>query len=465
MCEISDRTISEIARLIKSKEVSPVEVNQVMLDRIERLDGRLHSYLTVSAELAVRQAKRAEAEILAGKYRGPMHGIPFAAKDLIYTEHVRTTCASKILTDWVPDFDATVIRKLYDAGAVLLGKLSLTEFAGIGYHPSIPMPTNPWHENHWAGSSSSGSAVATAASLCFGSLGTDTGGSLRFPASACGVVGLKPTYGRVSRHGVFPLAESLDHVGPMTRSVADAAAILQVIAGFDIHDPVTLRDPVPDYPSMLDGGVGGLRVGFDRTFCEAGVESDVSAAVLEAAKALEDSGADLQDVKFSRIQEAVDAWGVIFTSECGLSHETTFSEHADDYSPAFRGFLEAAPGVRGIDYARANNVRQSIRRMVDDLLVKVDLLISPTMALAPMPLDGRLVEQVVDAEVGNALLRCTALFSLTGNPTISLPCGFTPSGLPIGLQLIGRHGEESTVLRAAHTYERASDWHARRPPL
>ena len=461
--EMFKKSLSEIASLIKSKDVSPVELTRGMLDRIESLDCSLHSYLTVTADLAIKQAQKAESEIVKGKYRGTMHGVPIAVKDLIYTKDALTTCASTILKDWVPDHDATVMTKLYDAGAVLLGKLSLTEFAGIGYHPTVPMPTNPWNTDYWAGSSSSGSAVATSASLCFGSLGTDTGGSLRFPASACGVIGLKPTYGRVSRYGVFPLAESLDHVGLMTRSVSDAALMLEVIAGFDPKDAVTLFDPVPDYCAALSAGIKGVKIGMDQSFCTEGMDSELSAAILSAADVLSSLGAEVRDVKFTHIQEAVDAWGVIFTSECGLSHEATFPSRAEEYSAAFRAFLEVAPNIRGIDYARAHVGRRLVCRTFENLFNEVDLLLLPTMPFAAMALEGRPVDEVVTPEVGNALLRCTSPFSLTGNPSISLPCGFSSKDLPFGLQLVGRHAEETTLLKAAYSYEEASDWLGRYP--
>ncbi|MBI3951656.1 MAG: Asp-tRNA(Asn)/Glu-tRNA(Gln) amidotransferase GatCAB subunit A [Acidobacteria bacterium] len=463
--ELCAKTLTEVAALIKKKEISPVELTQAMLERISAHDGKLHSFLTVASDLALQQAQAAEREIAKGHYRGPLHGIPIAVKDLIYTKDVRTTCASKIFADWTPEYDATAMTKLYSAGAVLLGKLSMTEFAGIGYHPTVPMPVNPWHPNHWAGSSSSGSGVATAASLCFGSLGTDTGGSIRFPSAACGIVGIKPTHGRVSRYGVFPLAESLDHVGPMTRTVADAATMLQVIAGFDPNDFTTRREPVPDYLAALDRGVKGLRIGLDRAFCSDGVDTEVSEAVLAATSVLRDLGASIQPMKFTHIEEAINAWGIIFTAECGAAHEATFPARADDYSAAFRAFLEAALQVRGVDYAKASVTRQAVRRMVDDLLQEVDLLLCPSMALAPMALDGRPVEEVVAPEVGHTLLRFTSPFSLTGNPTISVPCGFTSEGLPLSLQLIGRHGEEATVMRAGYAYEQATEWHNRRPPV
>jgi amidase len=464
MNQLYKHSLAEVADLIKRKQVSPVEVTTEMLERIDRVDSALHSYVTVSRDLALEQARKAESEISKGNYLGPLHGIPIAVKDLIYTKDVRTTCASKILCDWTPEYNATVIEKLYDAGAVLLGKLTLTEFAGIGYHPTFTPALNPWDANHWTGTSSSGSGVAVAASLCFGALGTDTGGSIRFPSAACGVVGVKPTYGKVSRYGVFPLAESLDHVGPICRSVEDAAILLQAIAGFDPNDATTRRESVPDYLANLKAGVKGLRIGVDWSHCSR-TDAETREALVAAAKVLNNAGAQIQEVKFSLIEDAIGAWGAIFTGECGASHEATYPARADDFSVPFRNFLEGAETLRGIDYAKAYAVRQRVTRMIDDLLQEVDLLLSPTMGRAAMKLDGLPLEEVVTPEVGHDLLSFTAPFSLSGNPTVSVPCGFNLDGLPLSLKLIGRHGSEALILQAAHAYEQATTWHKQRPPV
>jgi len=464
LSELCTKTLTEVASLIKRKEVSPVEITGAMLERIERLDPALHSYVTVARDLALAQARTAEKEIAKGKYRGPLHGIPIAVKDLIYTKDLRTTCASKIFADWVPEYNATVIEKLYDQGVVLLGKLTLTEFAGIGYHPSIQPALNPWDANRWTGTSSSGSGVAAAACLCFGALGTDTGGSIRFPSAACGVVGLKPTYGKVSRYGVFPLAESLDHVGPICRTVEDAAVLLQAIAGFDPNDPTTRREPVPDYLADLKKGVKKIRIGVDWSYCSR-ADAETFAAIEVATKVLIESGARMQEVTFSAIEEAIGAWGVIFTGECGASHEATYPFRADDFSAPFRAFLQNAEKLRGIDYAKANATRQRVCRMVDDLFQTVDLLLCPTMGMVPMKLNGLPLEEVITPELGNALLSFTAPFSLSGNPTISVPCGFSAEGLPLSLKLIGRHAEEGLVMQAGDAYEQATPWHKRRPPI
>ena len=265
------KTITEIAPLLETKEISPLELTRAMLERIDTLDDELCSYNMITADFALEQAEKAEKAIQGGNYLGPLHGIPIGIKDLIFTKGIVTTCSSPILADWVPDHDATVMNKLNKSGAVMLGKLSMTEFALSGYHPDHEPPKNPWSKEHWPGVSSSGSGVATAASLCFASLGTDTGGSIRYPSAACGVVGIKPTYGKVSRHGVFPLAESLDHIGPITRSVADAAAVLQVIAGYDYQDVTSLDHPLPDYSASLGKCIKGLRIGVDEKYCSENV--------------------------------------------------------------------------------------------------------------------------------------------------------------------------------------------------
>ena len=291
------KTITEVAGLIEGRDLSPVEVTGAMLERINDLDGHLKSYATVMADHALESAETAEREIGAGEYRGPLHGVPIAVKDLCFTRGVRTMGGAKVYADHVPTFDSTVVERLEAAGAVLLGKLNLTEGAMGGYNPEFQVPLNPWDSGRWSGASSSGSGVATAAGLCFGSLGSDTGGSIRFPSSACGIVGLKPTWGRVSRYGVFALAESLDHVGPMTRSTADAAIMLQAIAGYDANDATSLSDPVPDIVSGIGDGVRGVRVGVDNHHVSDSVDPEVTEAVLESVSVLEGLGAEVVDIR------------------------------------------------------------------------------------------------------------------------------------------------------------------------
>ena len=466
VAELCTKTLTEVAGLIKTKEVSPVELTQAMLERIEALDGKLHSYITVASDHALQQARTAEQEIVGGTYRGPLHGMPIAVKDLCFTKGIRTTCASKILADWVPEYNATLIDRLYGAGAVLLGKLGMTEFALSGYHPSVTPPVNPWNPDRWPGASSSGSGAATAASLCFGSLGSDTGGSIRFPSASCGIVGVKQTYGKVSRYGVFPLGETLDHVGPMTRSVADAAVMLRAIAGFDPNDPTTRRETVRDYLDIIYNDITGLRIGVDEAYCTEGTESEVSQAVLATVSVLQDLGASIREVKVSGINdETLDAWFTICSAEAAAAHAETYPSRADDYGPTFRSFLAEGVKVSGADYVTAQIGRQQMCRMVDNLWQEVDLLLCPSMSNVPVPLEKFSPHATFSRTAAAGLLRHTAPFDFSGSPTISVPCGFSSDGMPLSLQLVGRHGEEGVVMQAGHAYEQATEWHTHQPKV
>lgn len=465
VAELCTKTLTEAAGLLKNKDVSPVELTQAVLDRIAALDGRLRSYITVTADLAMQQAKAAEAEIVNGEYRGLLHGMPIAVKDLCYTAGIPTTAASPMYADFKPDFNATVVDKFHTAGAVMLGKLGMTEFALSGYHPSIQPPVNPWSAEHWPGASSSGSGVATAAGLCFGSLGSDTGGSIRFPSAACGIVGVKPTYGKVSRYGVFPLGETLDHVGPMTRSVADAAAVLRTIAGFDPNDPTTRREPVRDYMDTVYNGARGLRVGVDEHYCSHGVDPAVRSAVLATVDVFRALGAEIHEVDVSGINDATPLWYAMCAAEAAAAHAETFPSRADEYGPTFRAFLEDGVQVTGAHYVKAHIARQRTRRLIDDTLQTVDMLLCPAMATPAMPLKDFSPQAVLPQDQVPALLAFTAPMDFSGSPTVSVPCGFSAEGLPLGVQLVGRHAEEGTLLQAAHAYEQATEWHRRRPAI
>ncbi|UCE85919.1 MAG: amidase [Deltaproteobacteria bacterium] len=457
-------SLMELAERIRTRSLSPVEATTATLERIDALDAALHSYITVLRERALEQAKQAEREISDGRYRGPLHGVPVAVKDLCFTRGVRTTCASKILADFVPDYDAAVVERLSRAGAVVLGKLNMTEFALSGYHPDRPAPVNPWAADRWPGVSSSGSGVATAAGLCFGSIGTDTGGSIRFPSAACGVVGLKPTYGRVSRYGVFPLAESLDHVGPIARRSADAAAMLAAIAGHDARDPTSLRETVPDYLASIDAGVRGVRIGVDERYCREEVDPELAEAVLGAARALAGQGAELREVEFPDVGEIARWWFAICSAEAAWAHEGTYPSRADDYGPDFRRLLEQGARVRGADYARAHAAREAFRGRLRALFEDVDLIACPSMP-APPPRLAELGLETASQVSARPLLRFTAPFDFSGSPTLSLPCGLSREGLPLSVQLVGRHLSEDLLCRAGHAYEQASDAHARTPPV
>src|SRR5215475_1073056 len=372
-------TIAELAALIKSQQLSPVEVTRALLERITQLDGRYKSYATVMADHALEAARVAEQDIRGGTYRGPLHGVPVAVKDLCFTKGVRTMGGTKVLVDHVPTFDATVVARLHAAGAVLLGKLNLTEGAMGGYHPDFAIPANPWHAERYAGASSSGSGVATAAGLCFGSLGSDTGGSIRFAAAACGIVGLKPTWGRVSRYGVLALAESLDHVGPMTRTTRDAAIVLQAIAGYDRNDPTALLDRPPDLLAELDAGVEGLRLGFDERYATDGVEPRLAAAVLEARRRLEALGARIVPVELPELSGYLEAWPTLCSAEAVAAHAATYPSRRDDYGPWFRAWLDRGARVSGADDGRAHALRLRCAGALREVFAPIQALLCPAM--------------------------------------------------------------------------------------
>jgi amidase len=469
-------TLAEVARLIETQKISPVELTQLMLARISALDGRLHSYATVMADSALAAAHAAEREIQSGNYRGPLHGIPIAVKDLCYTKGVRTMGGLKVLRDFVPDFDATVVAKLQAAGAVLLGKLSVTEGAMVGYHRDFEIPVNPWGEDYWAGVSSSGSGVATAAGLCFASLGTDTGGSIRFPSMANGLVGLKPSYGRVSRYGVLPLAESLDHVGPMTRSVRDAAIVFEAIAGHDPNDNTSLQAPVPNMLAELDRGIEGLRIGFDRAYALDGVDPGLAAAIELAVAELERLGARVVDVQFPDLSALPTAWFTVCAAEAAEAHRENFPSRADEYGAYFREFLEFGSSVSEADLAKARQVGRGIGERFLAVLTTVDAVLSPSGGVPykiPAGLQYRsmtewtqtVAEIFKSMGIEKAATSFTFPHNFAGTPTLTLPCGVTSDGLPYTMQLAGGPLSEAMLCRIGQAYEQATSWHARHPDV
>ena len=458
------RSLTEIADLLRRRELSPVELTKQMLERIALHDATLNSFLTVTSERAMERARLAESELVSGKYRGPLHGVPIAVKDLYATRGIRTSCASRVLWDWKPDFDATAVQRLEAAGAVLLGKLNMTEFAMSGYHPTLPIPRNPWDHSRSTGGSSSGSAVATAAGLCFASLGSDTGGSIRAPSSWCNVVGLKPTFGRVSRFGVFPLGTSLDHVGPMTRTVADATAVLSVIAGHDPNDPTTLRAPVPDYRKSLGDGVRGLRIGFDESFTESGALPEMVESVAAAGQCFEQLGAKLVRVELPNVDNASRAWSPICSSEAAAAHAPYYPTRADEYGRSFRSFLGLGKKTAATEYAQAHVWRLEFAGRLAGLFEEVDVFLCPGN-FGPAPPAEAMPPDMEFSPDFWPFMRYTAPFNMSGSPTLSLPAGFTGDGLPLGVQLVGRLLDEAMLCRVGHAYERANDWYTRHPRL
>jgi amidase len=462
--ELHYRTITEMAALIESKAVSPVDVTTAILERIEALDGRLQAYATVMADSAMEQARAAEREIMNGTYRGLLHGVPVAVKDLCFTAGVRTMGGSAVYADLVPDFDSTVVRRFNEAGAVMLGKLNLTEGAMGGYNPQFQLPENPWKAGHWPGASSSGSGAATAAGLAYGTLGSDTGGSIRHPAAVCGTVGLKPTWGRVSRYGVLALAESLDHVGPLTRSSADAGIVLQAIAGWDANDPTSLPDPVPNMLAGVGQGVQGLRIGWDEAYATQDMAPDFAQAVAAGVRVMESLGAAIVPVKMpARLREYLEAWPVLCASEALAAHRATFPSRAREYGPWFREWLERGARYSGADYAQANTLRAACVGELRLTLRGIDLLACPSTAQAAQPITAAQAYGPIPPDRDPWQSRFTVPTDFAGLPTIALPCGLSEVGLPLSLQLVGHALSEPLLVQAGDAYEKATEWHALHP--
>lgn len=461
-------TLTDAADAIKARKVSPLELTSAMLDRIARLQPSLQAYATVTPEVALAQAQRAEEEIAAGKYRGPLHGMPIAVKDIYNTAGIVTASGMPMYASYRPDFDATVVKRLTDAGAVILGKLQLTEGAFAKHHPKITPPRNPWNADYYAGASSSGSGVATAAGLCFGSLGSDTGGSIRFPASANGITGLKPTWGRVSRYGVFALAPSLDHVGPMTRSAADAAAMLGIIAGRDVNDPTTLAVPVPDYLADLNKGVRGLRIGIDPSYNETGVDTEIVRALREARGVMQQLGATIVEVKLPDHVAVTAGWASFAGVEAAMNHAATYPSRASEYGPAasgtMAGLIDFGRTVSASDLMKANYARLTFSGALTALFSDIDLLLIPTQPAADFTIKQE-AELFTKPDDLSAFLRFATPFDMSGNPTLTMPNGITAKGMPLSFQLVSRRLDEGLLLRAGHSYQQVTDWHRKHPSV
>ncbi|MDR7437507.1 MAG: amidase [Armatimonadota bacterium] len=441
-------TLADLSRAIRARDVSPVEVTRACLERIQRLDRVLNAFITVTADRALEDARRAEAEILRGHWRGPLHGVPVALKDIFATAGIRTTCGSRILRDWVPAADAAVVRRLAEAGAVLLGKLNMSEFALAGIHPDYGPPRNPWDLSRFTGGSSSGSAAAVAAGLCFASLGTDTGGSIRGPAAHCGIVGLKPTYGAVSRAGVIPLSWSLDHVGPMARTAEDAALLLEAIAGPDPDDPATRIAPAPGSPEATADRVARLRVGVVDAFWDPQDASpDFLDCVRSAVRILESVAAEVRDVRLPRTREVVPAWWTLCLAEAAAYHRTLLRRHLPDYSATVRELLLGGMAIPAWQYVQARRVQRRITRELAAVFAQVDVLVLPTMLREAPPAEAAAASG--SWEPLRRRIQPVAPFNLTGLPAVSVPAGRTPAGLPVGVQIVGPHHADRTVLAVA----------------
>jgi aspartyl-tRNA(Asn)/glutamyl-tRNA(Gln) amidotransferase subunit A len=466
--ELCSLTIASAGRLLRTRALSPVELTEAYLARIERLDPTLRAFITVTGDLARHQARRAERELSRRKWRGPLHGIPLSLKDLYWTAGIRTTAGSRILADFVPRTDSTATERLNAAGAILLGKTNLHEFAaGITTdNPHWGTCQNPWKLGYIPGGSSGGSAAAVAASLGLASLGSDTGGSIRIPAAYCGIVGHKPTYGLVPRHGILPESWSLDHGGPMTRTAVDAAAVLQAIAGHDPRDPTSSSRGVPQYARALRADLKGLRVGVPRNYYFDIIDPEVEGAVRQAIERLKQLGARVVQVKLPGVEAALDTCFVVAWAEAAHYHRRWLSTRAEEYGSDVRSLLEGALLYLASDYLQGQRVRALIRESLRRVFEQVDVLVSPAAPLVATPI-GALETTIRGRRVSildlGAKLTCVA--NLTGEPACSVPCGFTKAGLPIGLMIHGRAFEDAIVLRVAHAYESASEWRARRPSL
>ena len=461
-------SIAEAAQQIASGDLSPVELVDAHLERVHETNGRLNSFITLLEAESTAAAKVAEADIRSGSYRGPLHGIPIGLKDLYYTKGVRTTVGSKIMSDFVPEEDAAVTERLKAAGAIIIGKLQMHEFAlgATSENPHYGPAHNPWSTDRVTGGSSGGSGASVASGQCMGAMGSDTGGSVRIPACLCGIVGLKPTFGRVSKYATFPLSWTLDTVGPMTRTVRDAALMLNAIAGHDHRDPSSSRRPVEDFTAMLGKDVAGVRIGIPRKFFFDILDAQVEDSVTQAARVLEGLGASVEEVSLPLAEQSQSISSAIIAAEGAEIHIDRLRQRASDIDSEARARLETGAMMPAIHYVKAQRARAALNQQVRQVMERVDLLLTPTVPVGATKIGDSTVSVGGGAEPTLSLLsRLTRPFNLCGVPTITLPCGLTSEGLPIGLQLAGRPFEEATVLRLAHAYEQATDWHTLRPPL
>ncbi|MTE01476.1 amidase [Paracoccus sp. YIM 132242] len=462
--DIADLSLTQVSRLIATGAATPAEVTEAVLTRIARLDPHLNSYQVVLADRAREKAAQATAERQAGLDRGPMHGVPIALKDLCETAFAPTAAGMAMLRGNATGRDATVTARLEQAGAIVLGKLAMTEGAYAGHHPDMPVPKNPWNGRLWAGSSSSGSGVAVAAGLCFGALGSDTGGSIRFPSGANGITGMKPTWGRVSRHGVFALADSLDHIGPMARTAADCAAMLGVIAGADPNDPTALTAPVPDYLAGIGAPIHGLRIGVDASVLE-GTSAETAAMLADAVAALTSLGAVIVPVALPFLPDVTEHWTALCGIEVALAHKATYPDRAGEYGPSLGGLLQLGHALTADQVGRAMQWRLVFNGMVERAMSAVDMVLLPVLGAPLAMLDNAIGAPSADpanADLGD-LLKFTAPADLTGYPALTLPGGFDARGGPMGLQLMGKPLSEALLFRAGHAFQSVTDWHTRRP--
>lgn len=455
--------LHEVSELIRMGRLSSREITQALFDRIAELDPHLSSFVTLMTESALVAADAADARLARGDWLGPLHGVPIAVKDLAYTHDAPTGAGTTIHADFRSDFDATVIARLRAAGAVILGKLRLTEGAFTGHHPDLPTPLNPWNPATWSGVSSSGSGVATAAGLCFASLGSDTGGSIRLPASANGVTGLKPTWGRVSRHGIFALAPSLDHIGPMTRSARDAAIVLEAIAGHDPHDPTSSLKPVPRYSRHLELHRTPV-VGFDRELAYAHFDDATNAMLESTADVLSRLGWRILDVRTPGLPQAAEDWAALCSVETAGIHSETYSSRREEYGPDLAGLIDLGRGQSAVDYFALLESRRAFTGRMRSLMTDIDLLLLPGIGVGS-PSVAQMEQLGSDPDLFAAVTIPTAPIDICQMPSITVPAGFTDRGTPLAAQFVAADFDEQLLLAAGHAFQQVTDFHTRHPHI
>ncbi|OSC42854.1 amidase [Mycobacterium decipiens] len=460
--EIATLDLTEVAKLIHTRQLKSEEVTDSTLRRIENLDPHLKSYAFVMADSAMSAARAADIDIARGHYKGVLHGVPIGVKDLCYTLDAPTAAGTTVFGGFRPRYDATVVARLRAAGAVIIGKLAMTEGAYIGYHPSLPTPVNPWDPGTWAGVSSSGCGVATAAGLCFGSIGSDTGGSIRFPTSMCGVTGIKPTWGRVSRHGIVELAGSFDHVGPIARTARDAGALLAVIAGPDVSDPTSSLEPVPDYSADLPL-TQTFRVGVDWPQMTS-FDDETTSMMVDVIRTLEGIGWPVIEIKLPALGPIVEAFATMRAVETAIAHANTYPSRADEYGPTLARLIDVGRRLSAVEYQALVQQRVEFTGLLRRAFQTVDIVLMPSSGLASPTLET--MRGLGDnAGLAARLAAPTAPFNMSGNPAICLPAGATPRGTPIGVQFIGQAFAERLLIQAGHAFQNITGFHLRRPPL
>jgi amidase len=460
--ELHYKSLAEVSTLMKKGDISPVELAKSMFARIKALNPTLNAYVCLLEETALAEADRAEQEIARGIDRGLLHGVPVAVKDIFDIEGVPTTAGMAIHEKQVAKEDATVVRRLRDAGAVVLGKLSLTEGVYAEHRPPYGVPANPWDANYWPGASSSGSAVAVAAGLCFAALASETGGSIRLPAAANGVTGIKPTWGRVSRHGTFELAASLDHVGVMARNAADAAAILQSIAGADTADPTASQLPVPDFARETTPSLDGVRVGVDYSWLGAELDATTEAAMTDSLAVLRELGAEIVEVSIPDVTEMIWDWFPVCAVQTAVAHQATYPSRRDEYGPALAALLDQGNALSGSEYQRLLLRRQSFTGNLVALFSAVDVVALPVLANGVQTIER--MSSMDDGLIAD-LHRFTCPFNMAGTPSIILQNGIAPNGMPTVFQLVGPHFSEAALVHAGKAYQANTTWHNRHPLL